>query len=124
MLIGDTDDSNKIMADDEVTAALALSGDDVFTAAAICCRAIAASAAKSAIAWSAMGEFKVDKKQVPKYYLELADKYEDMAGLTDTTDYFVEWPQLIDKVSGRDDSDYIDDDDEEYYQNHFEDGDT
>jgi len=125
MLIGDTNESSFIMTDDEVDAALSLNGDDVFAAAADCCRAIAASAAKSAIAYSLLGsEMRVDKKSVPRYYLELADKYDAKAGSTDTEDYMVEWPLLVEKVTGYDDSDYASDDDANYFQTHYEDGDA
>lgn len=124
MLIGDTNDSSYIFTDAEITAMLALAGNNVFTAAALCCRSLAACSARSAIAFQVLSnEFRVDKKSIPKYYLDLADKFDAQAELGDTTDYFVDWNVLISRVDGRDESDYAEDDNEEYFQNHFWEGD-
>ena len=119
MLIGDTG-ATPIVSDAEVTAALALNSSDVYGAASDLCRAIAASAAKSAIAYDVLGgELKVDRKTIPGYYLTLADKYESKIGSTDTSDGFVSWGLLVD-VTGKDDTDYESDDDASYYDEHFE----
>ena len=133
MLIGDTDESNPVVSDDEVTAALALNSDNVYGAAADLCRGIAANAAKSAIAYSILSaDFKVDKKRVPDYYLALANKYDAKAELAadiDSTDSpFVDWGLLVSNVDGRDDTDYddntYDDDNAGYYEEYYSDGDV
>lgn len=120
MLIGDTG-SVAIVSDAEVTAALALNGSDVYGAAADLCRAIAASAAKSAIAYDVLGgELKVDRRAIPDKYLALADRYEARIGATDTSTGFVDWSLRID-ATGKDDTEYEDGgDDAEYFEEHFE----
>jgi len=118
MLSGDTDESNKINSDDEITAFLALNSSSVYSAAADACRAIAAKAARGAFAFSLLiGNVKIDKTKIPKWYLELADTYAAMDDPTDTTDYMVEWHLHIDPIHGRDDSEYSssEDSDEDYY---------
>jgi len=123
MLLGDTNEAAFMLATDEVTALLVLAADDVFGAAALGARAIAASAAKSAIAFSIMqAEFRVDKKDIPKYYMQLAEAYDAKVGQLDTTDYMVDWSRLCSKVDGKDDTEYGSDDDQEYYQDYYADG--
>jgi hypothetical protein len=123
MLIADTNEAALIMSEDEITAALALNSNDVYGAAADCCRAIAASAAKSAIAWSALaGELSIDKTNIPKYFLKLALDYDAKVGLNDTTDYTVDWSVKINRIDGKDDSDYTDTDNQQYFDQHYEDG--
>jgi len=78
LLVGDTDTAvaaNQIFEDAEIDAFLALADSDVWGAAAAACRSIAASASRSAIAWREL-HTSVDKKDVPKMFLELAAKYE------------------------------------------------
>jgi len=123
MLIGDTNEAAPIMSDNEVTAALALNSNDVYGAAADACRAIAASAAKSAIAWSALaGELSIDKSNVPKWFLKLAEEYSAKVGLNDTADYTVDWSVKINRIDGKDDSDYTDANNQQYFDQHYEDG--
>lgn len=123
MLTGDNNETYLICSDSEITAALALAGDNVFSAAAILCRSIAAKAARNAISVSVLaGNVAIDKTSVPKYMLTLADKYEEMASMADTGDYFVDFFRLkVDPIDGRDDSDYStsdDDGDEKYFDVH------
>lgn len=122
LLIGDTNESDFIFSADEITAMLVLGNSDVFGAAALCCQSIAACAARSAIAYRILNEFSVDKKNIPKYYLDLAAKYEAKIGSTDTDDYMVDWGFLVSKIDGRDETEYESDADEEYYQDHHYDG--
>lgn len=123
MLIGDTNEAAPIMSDGEITAALALNGSDVYAAAADCCRAIAASAAKSAIAWSSLaGELSIDKTNVPKWYLKLAEEYQAKVGQNDTADYMIDWSLKVNRIDGKDDTEYSDTDDQQYFDQHYEDG--
>lgn len=123
MLISDTTEGSFIMTDAEITAALSMASDNVYTAAAIACRAIAASAAKSAASFSFLaGEVSIEKDNLPKWWLQLADKYEAMAALNDTNDYRVQWPVLINKTTGNDESDYADDDNSNYFDVDHQDG--
>lgn len=83
LLVGDTDTAtvaNQIFTDAEIDAFLSLENNAVYPAAAAACQSVAASAAKSAIAWRAMGsELSVDKKEVPAAYRELANQYRERA---------------------------------------------
>lgn len=83
LLVGDTDTAtaaNQIFTDEEIDAFLNLEGNEVYPAAAAACQSIAASSAKSAIAWRALGnELNVDKREVPAAYRELANQYRERA---------------------------------------------
>lgn len=78
LLVGDTDTAvaaNQIFDDDEIDAFLSIASNEVFSAAAQACRSIAANAGRSAIAWKANGA-SVDKKAIPTFFIELANRYE------------------------------------------------
>ena len=123
MLIGDTVEASPIFSTGEITALLALNSSDVYGAAADACRAIATSAARSAIAWSAMaGELSIDKSSVPKYFIKLAESYDAKVGMADTTDYSVDWSLRINRVDGKDDTEYANADEQEYFDQHYQDG--
>jgi hypothetical protein len=124
MLVSDTTVGSFILTDEEVTAILDLSKGNIYLAAAIACRSIAASAAKSAMSYSLLaGEIKIEKDNLPKWWLQLAEKYEAMAALNDTEDYRVDWPLKINKSTGHDESDYYSTSDSNYFDMNFQDGD-
>lgn len=123
MLIADTTVGKFILTDQEITAILALSPGSIYLAAALACRAIAASAAKSAVSFSLLAaEIKVEKHFIPRWWLQLADKYETMASMSDTEDYRVTWPLKINKTVGHDESDYDDTSNSNYFDVNFQDG--
>lgn len=68
------DAAKQIFTDAEIDAFLALEQNEILGAAAAACEAIAASTGRSAIAYRAVGP-SIDKTQVPKHYLELAQRY-------------------------------------------------
>lgn len=81
LLIGDTDlvtAANQIFSDAEIDAFLELESNDVYMAAAVACRGIAASAARSAIAWKSL-DLSVDKKDVPKHFMALGSEFKARA---------------------------------------------
>jgi len=75
-LIGDTDGDTYIFEDEEIAIALSLCSNDLHRSAAMCCRSVATSRAKQAIAIKIMGDISIDKTKVPQFYLNLADKFE------------------------------------------------
>lgn len=83
LLVGDTDElepDHQIFNDAEIDAFLSLEAQNVYAAAAAACQSVAASSAKSAIAWRAMGnDLQVDKKEVPAAYRDLAQQYRERA---------------------------------------------
>lgn len=81
LLVADTDVGNenkRIFSDAEIDAFLDLENNEVYPAAAAACRSVSASASKSAIAWRALDR-RIDKKDVPEHFRDLADKYEERA---------------------------------------------
>jgi len=76
LLIGDTDGDTYIFEDSELNMALSLVDSDLNQAAAVCCRSIATSRAKQAIAVKIMGDISIDKTKIPGFFMELADKFE------------------------------------------------
>ena len=83
LLVADTDEetqTNQIFTDAEVDAFLVLENNEVHTAAAAACESIAASTARSAIAWKALNE-SIDKKSIPDLFMKLATKYRKRAAL-------------------------------------------
>ena len=82
LLVADTDtaDSTKqIFSDAEIDAFLSLESNEVFGAAASACQAIAGSAARSAIAYAAMGMLSIDRQAVPAEFRKLAEAYRKRA---------------------------------------------
>jgi len=58
---------------------------------------------------------KVNKEKIPEYYLKLAEELAARSEATDTTDYTVEWSIKLDPVTAEDESEYADDEDDEYF---------
>lgn len=82
LLVADTDQAtpaNQIFEDAEIDAFLSLASDEVFEAAALACESVAASTSRSAIAWRALGQHRIDKRDVPEHYRELAKQYRESA---------------------------------------------
>ena len=96
----------QLFTDAEIDAFLSLENQEVYAAAAMGCRSIAAGVAKSAIRYKAEKMFEIDKKGLPKWYLELAKDYTERATsgepweIADSVDY------VIDRF-GRDLSEYV-----------------
>ena len=109
LLVGDVDTAvaaNQIFTDAEIDAFLALEGNDVYGAAAAACSAVAASSARSAVAWRVL-ESSLDMKAVPREFRELAKSYRERAVSApaeeiDSLDYRV-------SPFGRDLSEYVGD---------------
>ena len=95
--------------DADIDAALEINSDSVWFAAADLCRAFAAKFMQSGYALEISGALKIDKKEIPKFYMDLADKYEKRAG--SSADAIVEivdsYQYEVDEI-GRDNSEYVD----------------
>ncbi len=81
LLVSDTDlavTKNQIFSDAEIDGFLALENQEIYMAAAAACEALAASAAKSNIAWSAAGQ-SIDLKGTASHFRALAAIYRKRA---------------------------------------------
>lgn len=97
-----------VFEDAELTNILDLNSDDLWRAAADCCRRLAAKYAKEAIDLGlGRGDIKLDRKKKAAYYLDLAKNFDNRSG-GNVTEYIDSFNIDID-VSGRDDSEYIGD---------------
>lgn len=80
LLIGDTDTvtaANQIFTDAEIDAFLALDAE-VYGAAALAMRAMAASAARCAVAYKLLGNnIDIDRRDIAKRFMEIAKSYMD-----------------------------------------------
>ena len=77
LLISDTDDVtalNQVFNDAEIDAFLALESNEIFAAAATALESMAANASRSAIRYKAEMIFEIDRKDVPKFFLEAAKR--------------------------------------------------
>lgn len=120
LLLGDTSvakSTHQIFQDEEIDDLLAFvpeSGDStrqkVYRTAAAAARAIAASTARSAIAWRAL-ERNVDRKQVPEHYRALAKEWEQQADGDDRVpdEYVANVAYDVDRF-GKADTEFIGDD--------------
>jgi len=127
LLTADTNESAPIFTDLEIAALLDLNNQSIYASAADACRIIAMDAVKGAIAYKIMSsEFNVDKKKIPEYYLALAADYDDKADLAiaDDDDCFVDWGTFVSRVDGRDETEYEDDENQQYWQDHYWEGDV
>lgn len=95
-------------SDADIDAALEQNGDSVWLASADLCRALAVKATSGAISISIAGAISLDKKQVAKFYMDLADQYEKraVAGPDMVTEHVDSVAIGIDVV-GQDESEYI-----------------
>ena len=70
-----------VFEDDYLTNILDLNSDDLWRAAADCCRALAAKYAKEATDLTlGKGDIKIDRKKKASYYLSLAKTYDNRSG--------------------------------------------
>ncbi len=110
LLLGDTDTADatkQIFTDAEIDAFLAIESSEVYAAAAAACESLAANTARSAILYRAEKMFAIDRKEVPKHFRELAQRYRDRATSApaeeiDSMDYNID-------PFGRDQSEYVGD---------------
>jgi hypothetical protein len=72
-IIGDTDEDDQKLQDEEINGAVSVWGNK-FKAAAECCRAIAAKAARKVS--SAVGDLRAELQQEHQHYLGLAEYYD------------------------------------------------
>lgn len=84
LLVSDTDivtAANQVFTDAEIDAFLAVENDELYAAAAAACRSIASSAARSAIAYKALGRdgLDIDRRSVPEHFRSLATDYAERA---------------------------------------------
>lgn len=81
LLLSDTDTSDstkQIFTDAEIDALLSMENNEIFAAAAAGAEALAASTARSAIAYRALGET-INRKDIPGHFLKLAERWRDRA---------------------------------------------
>jgi hypothetical protein len=114
-LIGDTTTEktkikgeNYVFDDTEIeNVFLELNGDDVWAAAADACRRLAADEALGAVRLKLSG-MEIDKRTVPKYWLELATRYDQKSIMGDTVEYVDSFVHEISEF-GEDDTEYVGD---------------
>jgi hypothetical protein len=76
LIIGDTGADDYIFENEELDLFLSMEESDLYRSAAMACRSIATNRAKQAIAVRIMGDVSIDKTKIPRFYFDLADKYE------------------------------------------------
>lgn len=78
LLVADTDtvtEANQVFSDAEIDAFLSLEDNEIYAAAAAAAQSMAAMASRSAIKYIAERILEIDKKDIPKYFLALAEQY-------------------------------------------------
>ena len=75
-LIGDDDQSTALLTDESISSFLDMSAQDLFAAAAMCCRRIATSKALVAKKRTA-GNFSEDTTAICRAYLDMAKEFEE-----------------------------------------------
>ena len=108
-LLGDTDSTDYIFEDAELTALLDLNGDDVWRAAADGCRSLAAKYTKEALDIGlGKGDIRIDKTKRARYYSDLAKTYDGRSG-SEVSEYVDSMNIGVDAY-GSDRSEYVGDD--------------
>lgn len=105
LIIADTNSASYVFEDAEIDAFLTLQSDDVQLAAVQALRSIVASRAKLSIYYSVNG-FTMDRRDVAKTLLALADKIEESASSA-PFEFESVLEYLVDRV-GQDRSNYVD----------------
>ncbi len=78
-MVGDTDSSDKLLQDDEVSALVSIYGNK-FRAMIAACRAIAAKLARKAVD-TTVGDLRSQLSQQYDHYMDLAERFESEYGL-------------------------------------------
>ena len=97
LLVSDTNSSNYLFSDEEISLFSKIYGENAHYIAGACCRALAANKALQAIFFSIHDrDIQIDKRDIPKYFITLAKMYETAeANITiveylDSVDYTVD----------------------------------
>lgn len=107
-LCNDTDSTNFVFSDAELTNILDLNSSDVWLATADCCRALAAKYAKEAfILGLGKQDIYLDRKGKADYYLKLAQTYSNRSS-SDVVEYMDHYNINVSAI-GNDESEYIGD---------------
>lgn len=89
LLISDTSSSNYLFSDEEFGLFSKIYGENPHYIAGACCRALAANKALQAIYFSIHGDdLRIDKSQIPKYFIALAKLYEETEANITISEYF------------------------------------
>ena len=75
LMISDTDQDDHIFEDEELDIILTQE-PDLNMAASFCCRSIAINQARQAVAIKIMGDVSIDRTKIPKFFIDLSDKFE------------------------------------------------
>ena len=106
LLLSDTDTTDatkQIFTDAEIDAFLALGSNEVFDAAAMGCRSIAASTGRAAVAYRAVG-MSIERSKIPDVFMKLAEQYEKRV-MSEPSEFFDHVDDNV-NVYGVDDSEY------------------
>jgi len=96
--------------DADIDAFLEINSDSIWLAAADACRVLAVKATSSGYLIKLPGALELDKKQVPKLYIALAERYEQRANASvDTVVEYVDSFDIVTDVLGQDESEYVGD---------------
>ena len=107
--LSDTNSSNYLFSDNEITSLLAMEGTINYTCAAAC-RAIAANRALQAIFFSIHDrDIQIDKTKIPGHFITLAKMFMDNEALTNVVEYFDSVDSEIDQW-GQESGEYVGDD--------------
>ena len=86
--LSDTNSSNYLFSDNEITSLLAMEGTINYACAAAC-RAIAANKALQAVFFSLHDrDVQIDKTKIPGHFINLAKMFMDNEALTNVVEYF------------------------------------
>lgn len=97
-------------SDADIDAFLEQNSDSVWLAAADACQILATKAAATGYIIKLPGALELDKKQIPKIYLALAETYRKRA--TEGADFVIEYVDSFDYnigILGQDESEYVGD---------------
>jgi hypothetical protein len=105
LLISDTDSSDNVFEDEELSIFLDLEDANLNLAAARACRSIAMSRARQAVVVKIMGDISIDKSKIATIYLTLADKFENRE-INTVEEYWDSFSVEVDRF-GIDNSEYV-----------------
>jgi hypothetical protein len=107
-LIQDTDSTNELCQDEEIDFALTAGSNDVFSAAAICCRALATQFIKKVGLRDPQTGIVYDTERKAEFYLSLAEEFEAKSGKSFVPKPFAGGISQSDKETRKSDGDRVD----------------
>jgi len=108
LFVYDIDENDYVFEDNEVDVFLEMNNQSIWLASANACRVLAVKASDDAFAVKVSTALEIDKKQVSRRFMEMANEYDSKAATSEEMIWeFVDSFSIRTSATGRDTSEYV-----------------